>query len=150
MFLGKNKISISARSSDATENGQINAPVNKTPNLLNPDEKKRADSFLTQPQYGKTLNVPNSNVLQVLPIITPAAPITPPRPAIMTTPKSSTANAKPPTTEIRPLLLVTATNTQQQPQDCNSAQWSPFASEWTIGNYCTDETTSTTSSIDDE
>ena len=116
MFFGKNKISTSARSSVATENGQINSPVNKTPNLLHPEEKKRTDSFLAQPQYGKTLSVPSSNVLQVLPIVTPPAPITPPRPAIMTTPKSSTANTKLPPGEPRSLLLVTTTNSQQQPQ----------------------------------
>jgi hypothetical protein len=122
MFMGKNKISTSARSSIAVENGHINPSINKTPNVINRDETKRTsqqntDHFLAQPQYGKTLNVPDTNVLQVLPVVTPAAPITPPRPAIMTTPKSSTTiAAKNSANDTLPLLLVTTVNDQQKPQ----------------------------------
>jgi hypothetical protein len=121
MFLGKNKISTSAQSSLGVENGQINSSVNKPPNLINPDEKKRitqqlSDGLLPPPIYGKTLNVPDPNALQVLPIVTSPAPITPPRPAIMTTPKSSMANAKNIAPDIRPTLLVTTANDKLQPQ----------------------------------
>ncbi len=113
--MGKNKISTSNRSSLNVENGPS---VNKTPNLINLDEKKRisqqqqTDNFLAQPQYGKTLNVPDTNVLQVLPTVTPPAPITPQRPAIMTTPKSAKTSA----TDTLPLLLVTTVNDQQKPE----------------------------------
>ncbi|CAF1093497.1 unnamed protein product [Rotaria sordida] len=126
MFLGKNKISTNRRQSNAIENGYINS---KPPNVLNVDETKRTspqvtDSFQAQHHYGKTLNVPDlNNVLHALPIATPPAPLNAPRPAIMTTPKSSMISVKhPPTsialspTETRPLLLVTTDNDQQQPQ----------------------------------
>jgi len=122
MFLGKNKISSSPRSSVVIENGHINSTVNKTPNLINLNETKptnqsQTDHFSVQSQYGKTLNVPNTKVLQVLPIVTPAAPINPPRTAIMTTPKSSTTTtAKNSSTETRPFLLITTINEQQQPK----------------------------------
>jgi hypothetical protein len=57
----------------------------------------------------------------MLPIATPAAPKIPPRPAIMSTPKSSTTAAKNSSlnllpTETQPLLLVTTANAQRQPQ----------------------------------
>jgi hypothetical protein len=120
--LGKNKISTSRRPSAAIENGHINIKSN-------PDEIKRTnqqipDSSLIQHQYGKTLNVPDSNsVLHSLPMATPAAPLMPHRPAIMSTPKSSMISVKNPSTSIglsptetRPLLLVTTDNNQQQPQ----------------------------------
>jgi hypothetical protein len=122
MGLSKNKTAAAARSSVGIENGNLSPTANKTPNLINLDETKRttpktADNILSQPQYGKTLNVPDTNAVQALPIVTPAAPITPPRPAIMTTPKSATATTpKNPAAEIRPLLLVTAANDQKQPQ----------------------------------
>ena len=121
MFFGKNKIAVSVRSSLGVENGQINAPVNKPPSLVNLDDKTRvsqqnSDGLLSPPIYGKTLSVPDANVLQVLPIVTPPAPITPPRPAIMTTPKSATGSAKNIATDIRPTLMVTAANDQLQPQ----------------------------------
>jgi hypothetical protein len=126
MFSGKNKITTSARPSISVENGHTNPSVNKTPNLINLNEPKRpsqqhADSLLTQQQYGKTLNVPDTKVLHVLPIATPAAPLNPPRSAIMSTPKSSTNTVKNPSTtmsllptETRPLLLVTTANDKQQ------------------------------------
>ena len=119
MFFGKNKISTSPRASVGNENGQINSSANKTLNLITLDETKRAsqqppDPFLAPPHYGKTLNVPDSNVLQVLPSVTPAAPITPPRPAIMTTPRI--AQMKSLSNETKPGLLVTTTNNQQPPQ----------------------------------
>ncbi|CAF2420803.1 unnamed protein product [Rotaria sp. Silwood2] len=126
MFLGKNKVSTSRRQSNAIENGYINS---KPPHLLNLDETKRTnppitDSIQSQHHYGKTLNVPDlNNVLHVLPMVTPPAPLNPPRPAIMTTPKSSIISVKNPSTSIalsptetRPLLLVTTDNCQQQPQ----------------------------------
>ena len=122
MFLGKNRISTSARSSVVMENGQLNPLTPRASNFLNPDDKKRAspqlsETSLHQPQFGKTLNVPDQNALQVIPAIVAPAPITPPRPAIMTTPKSSVANAKNNSAaEIRPTLLVTTVNDQQQPQ----------------------------------
>lgn len=124
--MGKNKISTSRRPSATIENGYINT---KPPNSNTPDETKRTsqhflDSSLTQHQYGKTLNVPDpNNVLHALPMATPAAPLIPPRPAIMSTPKSSIISIKNPSTSIslsptetRPLLLVTTDNNQQQPQ----------------------------------
>jgi len=120
--MGKNKISTSPRSSVGVENGHIHPSPNKILNIINPDETKRTsqqstNNFLAQPQYGKTLNVPDTNVLQVLPVVTPAAPITPPRPAIMTTPKSSTAMAaKNAANDTLPLLFVTTVNDQQKPQ----------------------------------
>lgn len=118
--MSKNKISTSARSSIAIENGHINSSTIKPANLINFDETKRTsqqntNNVLTQPQFGKTLNVPDTNVLQVLPTVTPAAPITPPRPAIMTTPKSATS-ARNSTNDTRPLLLVTTVNDQIKPQ----------------------------------
>ena len=121
MFFGKNKIATSVRSSLGVENGQVNAPVNKPPSLVNLDEKKRisqqnSDGLLTPPMYGKTLSVPDPNALQVLPIVTSPAPITPPRPAIMTTPKSATGSTKNIATDIRPTLMVTTANDQLQLQ----------------------------------
>jgi hypothetical protein len=126
IFLNKNKISTSGRQSLGIENGHI---VSKPPNLINFDETKRSnqqntDPFQTQHQYGKTLNVPDSNnVPHALPIATTAAPLNPPRAAIMSTPKSSMTSVKsPPTsiglspTEPRPLLLVTTDNDQKQLQ----------------------------------
>lgn len=114
--MNKNKPSTSARSSFAIENGHINSSTIKSPN----DEIKRTsqqhtDNFHTPSQYGKTLSVPDTNVLSVLPTITPPAPINPPRPAIMTTPKSATT-AKTSTNDLRPTLLVTTVNDQQKPQ----------------------------------
>ncbi len=118
----KNKTSPTAYS----VNGHINQAANKTPNLINLDETKRTnqqstDGSFTQSQFGKTLNVPNTNALHMLPIATPAAPKIPPRPAIMSTPKSSTTAAKNSSvnllpTETQPLLLVTTANAQRQPQ----------------------------------
>ena len=126
IFLGKNKVSTSRRSSAAVENGHINP---RTSNLINLDETKRTnqqatESFPSHHQYGKTLNVPDlTSVLHVLPIATPPATLNPPRPAIMTTPKSSIVSVKNPSTsmgslstENRPLLLVTTDNNQHQPQ----------------------------------
>ena len=104
------------------ENGQLNSLINKSLNILSADEKKQgspqpSESNLFQPQYGKTLNVPDSTALQAVPAIIAPAPITPPRPAIMTTPKSSLANSKNNSAaELRPTLLVTTINDQQQPQ----------------------------------
>lgn len=122
MFLGKNRISSSARSSVVIENGLLNTLTPKPSNFLNADDKKRAspqpsETSLHLPHFGKTLNVPDQNALQVIPAIVAPAPITPPRPAIMTTPKSSVANSKNNSAaEIRPTLLVTTANDQQQPQ----------------------------------
>ncbi|CAF1545967.1 unnamed protein product, partial [Adineta steineri] len=122
--MGKNKVSTSRRPSINIENGHVN--------LINLDETKRTappvtDSFLNQQQqqqqYGKTLNVPEpTSVLHVLPLVTPPAPLNPPRPAIMSTPKSSIICVKNPSTsvalsptETRPLLLVTTDNDQHRP-----------------------------------
>lgn len=127
IFLNKNKISTSGRLSAGIENGHI---ISKPPNLINFDETKRSNQqnteppFQTQHQYGRTLNVPDSdNVLHVLPTATPAAPLNPPRPAIMSTPKASMISVKNPSTyisvsptETRPLLLVTTDSDQKQPQ----------------------------------
>jgi hypothetical protein len=126
MFLGKNKVSTSRRPSATIENGHIHS---KSTNLLNPDETNRTsqqnpDGFLNQHHFGKTLNVPDHNsVLHVLPLATPPAPLNAPRPAIMSTPKSSMISVKNPSTSIglsptetRPLLLVTTDNDQHQPQ----------------------------------
>jgi len=126
MFLGKNKVSTSRRPSATIENGHVNP---RTSNLINLDETKRTnqqttDAFPNHHQYGKTLNVPDpTSVLHILPVVTPPAPLNPPRPAIMTTPKSSIVTVKNPSTsnalsstETRPLLLVTAGNDQHQPQ----------------------------------
>jgi len=123
--LSKNKISTSRRPSATIENGLINF---KPPNLNNPDETKRishqaTDGLLTQQQYGKTLNVPDQNsVLHALPMATSAAPLNPPRAAIMSTPKSTIVSARNSSTSIgfsptetRPLLLVTTDN-QKHPQ----------------------------------
>ncbi len=126
LFLSKNKISTSRRPSATIENGHITTrPLNSN----TPDETKRVnqqvpDTLQTQHQYGKTLNVPvPNNVLHALPLATPAAPLNPPRPAIMSTPKSSMISVKNPPasiglspTENRPLLLVTTNKDQQQPQ----------------------------------
>lgn len=122
MFFGKNRISNSARSSVVIENGQINSIINKPLNFLNSDETKQAspqpsEHSLFQPQYGKTLSVPDPNASQVVPVIITPAPITPPRPAIMTTPKASLANSKNNSAaELRPTLMVTTINDQQQPK----------------------------------
>ena len=124
--MNKNKFPTGGRPSSGVENGHI---MSKPPNLINFDETKRSnqqnpDQFHSQHQYGKTLNVPDPNsVLHALPNATPAAPMNPPRAAIMSTPKSSMISVKnPPTsmglspTEARPLLLVTTNNEQSQPQ----------------------------------
>jgi hypothetical protein len=124
MFLAKNKISTSARPSIALENGHINSPTTKTPNLINLDETKRAaDNSHTQPQFGKTLNIPSTGVLRALPMATPPAPINPPRPAIMTTPRMNAKNPSInlPPTEMRPTLLVTAASNQQQSPQTKTA-----------------------------
>lgn len=125
MFLGKTKIVTAGRPSTPLENGHISS---KTPNLLTPDEAKRTsqigtDGFPGPHHYGKTLSVPDPNaVLHAVPTIAPPAPINPPRPAIMTTPKTAMISVKNPSTSIglsptetRPLLLVTTDNDQQQP-----------------------------------
>ena len=124
--MGKNKISTSRRPSTTIENGHINT---KHPIINNFDETKRisqqgTENFPSSYQYGKTLNVPDpNNVLHALPAATPAAPLIPPRPAIMSTPKSAIISVKNPSTaiglsptEARPLLLVTAGNEQQPVQ----------------------------------
>ena len=124
--MNKNKISTSRRPSAGVENGHI---ATKPPNVMHLDETKRANQQTTDPfhapqQYGKTLSVPDpTNVLHALPLATPAAPLNPPRPAIMSTPKSSMISLKNPSTSIglspaesRPLLLVTTDNDQTQPQ----------------------------------
>lgn len=126
LFSNKNKISTSRRPSAHIENGHI---ITKPSNPNNLDETKRIsqqhpDNSFIQHQYGKTLNVPDpNNVLHALPMSTPAAPLNPPRPAIMSTPKSSMITIKNPSTSIslsptetRPLLLVTTDNEQNQPQ----------------------------------
>ncbi|UJR27700.1 hypothetical protein I4U23_008977 [Adineta vaga] len=127
LFLGKNKVSTSRRPSSGLENGHV---INsKGPNLINLDETKRTsqqthDGFIIQHQYGTTLNVPDpTSVLHVLPIATSPAPLNAPRPAIMSTPKSSMICVKNPSTaialsptETRPLLLVTTENHQHRPQ----------------------------------
>jgi hypothetical protein len=111
MLSPNNRPSTGGRTSVTLENGYINSPTPKVPNLINFDETKRA----TESQYGKTLNVPNTSVLRALPLATPPAPINPPRPAIMTTPKMNIKNPSInlPQTELRPTLLVTANNQQQ-------------------------------------
>lgn len=119
-------MSTSRRTSNTIENGHANS---KTPNLIHLDETKRTsqqvtDGFVNQHQYGKTLNVPEpTSVLHILPAATPPAPLNAPRPAIMSTPKSSIVSVKNPSTstglslnEHRPLLLVTTENNQQRPQ----------------------------------
>ncbi|CAF3829900.1 unnamed protein product [Rotaria sp. Silwood1] len=115
IFSSKNKLSISGEGSSINlENGHINSSTNKMLNLINFDETRRTsqqpiNGFSNQTQYGKTLNVPNTNILQTLPNITPLTSKSPPRSAIMTTPKSSTIGT-------RPLLVVTTTNDQQKTQ----------------------------------
>ncbi|CAF3425839.1 unnamed protein product [Rotaria sp. Silwood2] len=128
MFLSKNKISTNNRPSIVIENGHINSSITQSTNIIKSYETKRTsqqttDNFLTPPQYGKTLNVPNINVLHVLPIVTPPVPLNTPRPAIMITLRTTTNIKNPPLTTInlsptesRPLLLVTKTNGQQQAQ----------------------------------
>ena len=126
-FWGKNSVSMSPRPSNAAENGYINAPGSNAGKAAPLDKAQRAsqggvDGALSSQQYGKTLNVPDSNsVLHNLPAATPPAPLVPPRPAIMSTPKSSMISLKNPSasislspTESRPLLLVTSESGQQQ------------------------------------
>lgn len=108
------------------ENGSINS---KPTNTLSTDQAHRTsgsgtDSSTSQHQYGKTLNVPDPNSLHPNPTsIASPAPLNPPRPAIMSTPKSSMIAVKTPATSIglsptetRPLLLVTTENANQQPE----------------------------------
>ncbi|CAF0900785.1 unnamed protein product [Rotaria sordida] len=100
----KNKLSISGETGVNIENGYIHH-----------HQQQSNDGFIPQFQYGKTLNVPNA-----LPTITPSTSKTLLRPAIMTTPKSSTIILKNssnilPSIDTRPLLVVT-TNDQQKPQ----------------------------------
>ncbi|CAF1504754.1 unnamed protein product [Adineta ricciae] len=127
LFLGKNKVSTSRRPSSAVENGLLNS--SKGPNLINLDETKRTsqqahEGFINHPHYGTTLNVPDpTSVLHVLPPAASPAPLNPPRPAIMSTPKSAMICVKHPSsavalspTETRPLLLVTTENDQHRPQ----------------------------------
>lgn len=127
--LDKSRLSTSGELSPALENGRINSPNRKVPNLIIFDETKRpngqpTDGIASQSQYGKTLNVPNPNAIHALPIATPVAPVAPkapPRPAIMTTPKSSTMTPKSASLALsspdtRPLLVVTTTNDQQKPK----------------------------------
>ena len=125
--MSKNKISTSRRPSATIENGHINP---KPPTFGNIDETKRisqtgVDNFPNQHLYGKNLNVPDPTgaTLHPLPNATPAAPLNPPRPAIISTPKTSIISVKNPSTavhlsptETRPLLLVTTDNQQNQPQ----------------------------------
>ena len=116
MFLNVNKQTTSARPSLTIDN----APTPRASAVTSADETKRlgpqtTDLLLPPSHYGKTLNVPDGTgggggALQAP---TNAAPITPPRPAIMTTPKL--AQMKNVSTDLRPTLLVT-TNKQQQPQ----------------------------------
>lgn len=124
--MGKNKVSTSRRPSVGMENGHING---KSLNLLIIENVKCSyqlgtDNFPPPHHYGKTLNVPDmNNVPHAVPVTTPPAPINPPRPAIMTTPKSSVISVKNPSTSIalsptetRPLLLVTTENDHHQPK----------------------------------
>lgn len=124
--MNKNKLTPNLRPSATMENGHIFA---KPPNSNSLDEDKRTSQSSTEPSsapqlYGKTLSVPDPNsVLHALPAVTPAAPITPTRPAMMSTPKSSMISVKNPVTsvalsptETRPLLLVTTDKDQQQLQ----------------------------------
>ncbi|CAF4990169.1 unnamed protein product, partial [Rotaria socialis] len=123
-ILDKSRPSTSGELSPVLENGHINSPSKKVPNLIIFDERKRSngqpsDGISSQSQYGKTLNVPNPNTIHALPIATPVAPKAPPRPAIMTTPKSSTIASKNSSLALaspdtRPLLVVTTTNDQQK------------------------------------
>ncbi|CAM4922480.1 unnamed protein product [Rotaria socialis] len=123
-ILDKSRPSTSGELSPVLENGHINSPSKKVPNLIIFDERKRSngqpsDGISSQSQYGKTLNVPNPNPIHALPIATPVAPKAPPRPAIMTTPKSSTIASKNSSLALaspdtRPLLVVTTTNDQQK------------------------------------
>ena len=99
----------------------------KPGNGLSSDPTQRSappgpDGSIGQYQYGTTLNVPDPNQMHhnSSSIVTPA-PLNPPRPAIMSTPKSSMIAVKNPTssiglspTETRPLLLVTTDNDQPQ------------------------------------
>lgn len=125
--MGKNKISTSRRPSATIENGHINPKPPTFGTII--DETGRMsqvglDTFPNQHLYGKTLNVPDpTTILHTLPAVTPAAPLNPPRPAIMSTPKTSMISVKNPSTavhlsptETRPLLLVTTDQQQNQPQ----------------------------------
>ena len=124
--MSKNRVSASDRVNNITENGRT---YPKSPNSTNFDQTKRvnqqsSEGFPTHHHYRNTLNVPDpNNDLSILPMATKPAPLNPPRPAIMTTPKSSSVSVKNPSTlvnlsptENRPLLLVTTDNDQQQPQ----------------------------------
>lgn len=125
-FASKNKLTTNPRPTTTMENGHIFTKTSSTSAL---DESKRTGQQTTDPfsapqQYGKTLSVPDPNsVLHALPAITPAAPINPTRPVIVSTPKSSMISVKNPSTsvalsptETRPLLLVTTDKNHQQPQ----------------------------------
>ena len=124
MFWNNPKASTSRRTSSTAENVP---PNGKAPNATHLDPTKRAsqqsaDGSQPPHQYGKTLGVPDpKSALHVLPMLASPAPLNPPRPAIMSTPKSSMVTVKNPSTSInlspsdtRPLLLVTTENNQQQ------------------------------------
>ncbi|UJR21745.1 hypothetical protein I4U23_024820 [Adineta vaga] len=121
-----NKSGPTARPNVPSANGYINQSPTKVPNLINFDETKRTsqqpiDGSMGPSHYGRTLNVPDGSVLPALPLGTPLAPIIRPRPAIMSTPKSSTAAVKNPSLDLPPaetrtMLLVTTGNHQRQPQ----------------------------------
>ena len=125
MFWNKPNVPTSRRTSSAVENVPSNG---KAPNSTHLDPTKRVSqqsadgSQPPPPQYGKTLGVPDpKSVPHVLPMLVSPAPLNPPRPAIMSTPKSSMASVKNPSTSInlsptdtRPLLLVTSENNQQR------------------------------------
>ncbi|CAF1363793.1 unnamed protein product [Adineta ricciae] len=125
-FANKNKSNPIARPNASPANGFVNQSANKVPNLISFDDGKRtsqqtADGSTGQSHYGRTLNVPDGSVLSALPQATPAAPTVRPRPAIMSTPKSSATAAKNlsldlPPAETRPTLLVIAGSDQRQPQ----------------------------------
>ncbi|CAF4277516.1 unnamed protein product, partial [Rotaria magnacalcarata] len=102
------------------------------------------DHFLTPSQYGKTLNVSNSNVLHLLPIVTPQVPLNIPRPVIMIKLRTTTNIKNPPLTTInlsptesRPLLLLTKTNDQQQAQTITVPNGHLFTNKQTNVNKTT-------------
>jgi len=130
MFWGKSNNGGSRRPSNTMENGHINSNNTRLSNVSVTDKSQRpsqpgSDNGQNQHQYGKTLNVPDPNsVHHTITAIASPAPLNPPRPAIMSTPKAASISVKnPPTaislspTETRPLLLVTTeTDQDQSPQ----------------------------------
>ena len=129
MFWGKGNNSGSRRPSTAMENGHISSNNARLSNVSVSDKSQRPSQANSENgqnlhQYGRTLNVPDPNVVHhtVTAIVSPA-PLNPPRPAIMSTPKSVSIALKNPSTSIglspsetRPLLLVTTENDPDQPQ----------------------------------